>query len=438
MLAFHVSHSGSRPCWNTLQFAATGFDTLFKEIFSTWASGGTLVMVDEDVRRDPRTLLRYLDEQQVHRLYLPFAALSVLAETARQTGHAPTELREVFAAGEQLHCTPAVRQFFAATGATLFNQYGPAETHMVTTERLSNNPAEWPSLPPIGRAIDNAAVDIRDARGRLLPPLVPGEIWVSGVPVADGYIGQADLTAQRFVRLPDGTRAYRTGDIGRMIADGRLEFLGRRDDQVKIRGYRVELGEVESRIRALPGVRDAAVVVHELRDIDRRLVAFVIPTDADATPSTADIRRQLRVMLPDYMLPTRCVPVNAFPLTATGKVDRRALLAAMPEAPTPDDLAPGSAEHRIALIWSDLLQVEIPSLEMGFFELGGHSLLAALLATRLQDEFGMIVPVVELFAHATIADQAELLERLYEREVVQMSVFAASGSDLALDGYLEP
>ncbi|WSQ13215.1 amino acid adenylation domain-containing protein [Streptomyces sp. NBC_01231] len=240
----HWQSRRSAPGATTAQFAPLSFDVAFQELFSTWAARGTLVLVDNEVRRDPARLLALIRTAAVERLFLPYVALQQIAEYAAvDDWHGPS-LREVISAGEQLFITPAIRDFFThRTSASLENQYGPTETHVVTAERLSGDPSAWPDRPGIGRPVPGARIRVLDDRLRLLPPGAVGEICIGGESVATGYLARPDATRQRFVQDPHGPgtgRLYRSGDLGRFRPDGTIEFAGRRDGQVKIRGHRVE------------------------------------------------------------------------------------------------------------------------------------------------------------------------------------------------------
>lgn len=410
LLAWQNVRSAADASWRTLQFAAFSFDVAFQEMFSTWGTGGTLVLVNDDIRRDPARLLDYLDKHAVHRLFLPFVALQALAEAADSRGRAPTHLREVVTAGEQLVVTPAIRALFLSTGASLENQYGPSETHVITAERLADDPTMWPSLPPIGHPIVNAQVRVVDPRGLELPRGVPGEIWVSGPVLARGYRGRPDLTQERFVQDPNGSLWYRTGDFGRVLADSRIEYLGRRDGQVKIRGYRVELGEVEAHLKAQPGVADAVVVV---RDDDRGkgLIGYCIAS-ASAQLSPRDLRRGLSGALPDYMIPAAYAVVPEFPLTPSGKVDRKALAAVSPaqrEDPNTSGPARDDVELQLCDLWCDVLDRHNVGVFENFFELGGDSFLGVRLIAGLRRLFGLDLTLADLFAAPTVATLAELV-----------------------------
>ncbi|MGH3377577.1 MAG: amino acid adenylation domain-containing protein [Actinoallomurus sp.] len=434
LLEWQSRHSAATTGWNTLQFAAFSFDVAFQEIFATWSTGGTLVLVGEETRRDPDRLLGHIIERRIHRLYAPFVALQQLAEFAVRSGRFPEELREVITAGEQLHVSPAIRQFFLRAGASLENQYGPSETHVVTAERLPADATEWPELPAIGTPIDRAVVEILDQRQQALPAGVPGEICVSGVPLAHGYAGKLELTEERFVhRGGAGDRTYRTGDFGRLLPDGRIQYLGRQDGQVKIRGLRVELGEIEARIKAQVGLADAVVVAPGSSTQARRVIAYYLLTAGFDVPPRA-LRRSLTAVLPSHMVPIACVPLTRLPLTPSGKVDRRELA----NRPLPEDLdaaylavreqQAGGAQHRpehvddtetdtpiqrvVAEVWAEALCRSTVGIHADLFTIGGNSRSALEVATLLSEIFRVKIPVRLLFDRRTVAEQASSLTEI--------------------------
>lgn len=416
LLAWQRDRSAAGTGTRTLQFTPIGFDVAFQELFGTWTTGGTLVMADDEVRRDPARLLDLLADRRVERLFLPFVALQQLAEYACATGRRLPELREVATAGEQLFATPALREFFrtCAPEAVLDNHYGPSETHVVVAERLAEDPASWPDLPPIGRPIAGARVLVLDEALRPVPPGTTGELCVAGPVLADGYLDRPDLTAERFV-LRDGTRFYRTGDLVRHLPDGRLQYLGRGDDQVKIRGHRVETGEIEAVLRALPAVTDAAVVAQD-SPTGRRLVAHYLTAAGDAAaPHPTAVRQALAERLPEYMVPAAVLKLESFPLTPSGKLDRAALPRpersdTRPEPSTSFAAPTTPTERRIARIWSDLLGVTRIGVQDDFFALGGHSLLATRLVLALREELGVRIPPGAVSASATVAALAALAD----------------------------
>ncbi|WP_163996200.1 amino acid adenylation domain-containing protein [Pyxidicoccus caerfyrddinensis] len=403
------------PKATTLQFASLNFDVSFQELFGTWCLGGKVLLVGEVQRRDPVYLLRLMVEHGVGRLYLPFVALQALCEVAQLEPRLPP-LNEVLTAGEQLQVTPALVAFFERLpGCVLENQYGPSEAHVVTAWRARGAPSKWPALPPVGVPIRNVPVYVLDERGEPSPVGVVGEVYVGGASVAHGYHGRPDLTAERF--LPDalsglhGGRLYRTGDKARWLGDGNLEFLGRLDGQVKVRGFRVELGEVEVALRALPGVKDAAAVVKQEEGGAKKLVGYVVQGAGEAWDAEV-LKRQLGRRVPEYMVPSVLVKLDALPLAPTGKVDRKAL-------PAPDTSrqelkggyeAPRDAlEQQLVQVWEEVLGVRPVGVRDDFFALGGHSLLAIRLLARIRSSLGRTLPVAALFQQATVAHLAGLL-----------------------------
>jgi len=399
----------------TLQFASLSFDVAFQELFSTWCSGGTLVLIDERTRRDANALLGVLSEFEVERLFLPFVALQSLCEAAEHLQVSLGSLREVITAGEQLKVTAPVERFFARhPDCRLFNQYGPSETHVVTSFELTGPAARWPALPPIGRPISRARIYLLDANLQPVPIGVPGELYVGGVSLARGYLGRPALTAERFLGDPfggDGARMYRTGDLARYRADGNIAFLGRADDQVKIRGFRVELGEVEAMLARHPGVAEAVAMLRDDDPGETRLVAYVVPREGAPAEDLA-LLQHLKRLVPDYMIPRDFVVLDALPLTPSGKLNRRGL-------PAPDGRARTGGGHvspttdlerSLAGVWQRLLRVEAVGVDDDFFDLGGHSLLAVQVVHAIEEQLGRTCTLLMLFRNRTIRALAAELQ----------------------------
>ncbi len=394
----------------TLQFASLSFDVSFQEIFSTWCTGGTLVLIQEELRRDAVSLLRFLTDQAVERLFLPFVALQQLSEVSDEEA-VPGSLREVITAGEQLQVTrQMVNLFSRLPGCRLENQYGPSESHVVTSFALTGSPTSWPSLPPIGRPIANTQIYVVDRNLNPVPIGVPGELYIGGAGLARGYLNCPEATAERFVNNPfsaeAGDRLYKTGDVARYLPDSNIEFLGRIDHQVKVRGYRIELGEIETVLASHPAVREAVVIAWEDKPGDKRLVAYVLFKEQEAA-SVSEMRSYLKQKLPDYMAPATFVVLDALPLTPSGKVDRRAL-------PAPDQARPelegtyvaprNSVEEVVAGIWAEVLKLERVGIHDNFFELGGHSLLATRVISRVRAGLRVELPLRSLFESPTVAE----------------------------------
>jgi len=393
----------------TLQFAPLNFDVSFQETFSTWCSGGTLVLVDEATRRDPDALVELLDTARIQRLFLPAVALHHLAQAALRTAQLVPGLEEVITAGDQLRITEPIRRWFQAGHMRLHNHYGPTESHVVTAHVLEGAPQDWPGLPPIGKPIANAAVHLLDANQRPVPVGVPGELYLAGACLADGYLSQPELTAERFVELPlsPPVRAYRTGDLGRLSPDGTIEFLGRADDQVKVRGFRVEPGEIERALCAHPDVHDAVVIVDGDDSREKRLIAYVVPGSAPIEALPAFLAREL----PEYMIPALFVPLAALPRTPSGKVARRGLPApAQPEQVEAPAEPRTPTEAAVARAFEQVLGRGRIGLDQDFFTLGGHSLLAMQVVARIRGELDSDLRVSDLFENSSIAALSRLLD----------------------------
>jgi len=414
----------------TLQFASLSFDVASQEIFSTLGFGHTLVLLTEELRRDPGGMLRQVIEDAIERFFLPVVALQQLAESAVEAVNVPTVLHEVITAGEQLQITPHIVHLFERlSNCRLVNQYGPAETHVVSAYTLINASHGWSALPPIGRPIDNAELYVLDAHLQPVPVGVSGELYIGGRGLARGYFARPDLTAERFVPHPfsafPGARLYKTGDQAHYLPDGNIQFLGRGDQQVKIRGFRVELGEIEAVLSRYPAVSEAVVVAREDAVGAKRLIAYVVTPQETSATLPAQLRQHLQAQLPDYMIPSRFIILDTLPLTSHGKVDHRALpddiMREENEATALVPLTP--SEEILAAIWSELLQRERVGARDNFFDLGGHSLLATRLVTRIRDALKVMVPLRTVFEVPTIAALATWIE--------QASGDASKGGDRA-------
>jgi len=395
----------------TLQFAPISFDVSFQEFFATWYSGGTLVLVSQEIRRDSFALIAFMVETQIDRIFLPFVALQQLAAVAPQCQVLPP-LREIVTAGEQLQVTPdLVAMIDRLPNCKLQNQYGPSETHVVSAYTLQGAAENWPKLPPIGRPIANDRLYIFDKNLQPVPIGVPGELYIGGVGIANGYLNRPDLTAERFITI-EGNRLYKTGDLVRYLSDGNIEFLGRIDNQVKIRGFRIEIGEIETTLSQHPTVKETVVLAREDQPGNKRLVAYVVP-ETETTPDIVPkLKQYLKEKLAEYMVPSAFVVLSELPLTPSGKVNRRAL-------PAPDIssfsqsenfVAPRDrVEEQLAQMWSEILNINPVGVKSNFFELGGHSLLAVNLMAKIQQRFGKQLPLSILFTNPTIEDLGSLI-----------------------------
>jgi len=358
------------------------FDIAGLELYLPLLVGARIELLTRETAADGPSLAAVLKERGVTVLQATPATWRLLVEAEWAGG---PQFRG-FCGGEALPADLATALLERC--AELWNLYGPTETTIWSTaERVASA-----DVITIGRPIANTRVYIVAASGELTPPGVPGEIWIGGQGVASGYHERPDLTAERFKSMDfaPGERLYRTGDLGRWRADGRLEHLGRLDHQVKIRGFRIELGEIEAVLATLPAVRQAVVVARDAGSSDRRLVAYVVYQPGEDL-TVSEVRRHLRGELPDYMIPSLVVALDAIPLTPNGKVDRAALPDPFRDANLPVahyEPPVSEMEQRLAAIWSDVLKIERVGVHDNFFELGGHSLLSLRVATAIQAQSG--------------------------------------------------
>lgn len=420
------------------------------EIFGPLLRGVPLVILPDAVVKDPRALVQALVTQHVTRLSLVPTLLRAIVD-AHPDLSALSELRLVISSGEPLRAELAGDFLRAAPGCALLNLYGMTECGGDSTfyqVRLSRSGDAFASQEtskvsvPIGRPIANTQVYLLDENRQPVPVGVPGEIYIGGAGVAGGYLNQPDLTREKFVRVPGlstsrGTEGedvlYRTGDRARYSPDGNLEYLGRADDQVKIRGMRVEPGEVAAALSEHPLIARAAVVAERAGETDGRLIAYAVLDSQSAhsttgEPSPGDLYAFLKARLPEHMLPSAFVMLDALPLTPSGKLDRQALPAALPGAllaagGSRESRAAGNGhpahgagtprtplERQIAAVWLRVLKVDSIGVDDDFFERGGHSMLAIRLFYELEHELGRQLPLALLFQAPTIAGLAREIE----------------------------
>ena len=410
------------------------FDVSVWEFFWPLLAGARLVVARPGGHQDAAYLAGLVAREEVTTMHFVPSMLQAFVE---EPGLADCRaLRQVFCSGEALP-HDLTERFFARHPAELHNLYGPTEAAVdVSSWRCEGGGAR--RIVPIGRPIARTQLYVLDRRGQPAPIGVPGELHLGGAGLARGYHGRPELTAEKFIPDPfgpPGARLYRTGDLARWLPDGVVEYLGRLDHQVKLRGFRIELGEIESALARQPGVREAVVVVREDRPGDPQLVAYVVPRGQAATVNTGAIlreeaiahvaginssgltpsvlRRALREVLPDYMVPADFVLLPQLPLSPNGKVDRRALPAPSRARPAleADFVAPATeTERRLAALWSEVLGRERVGVLDNFFDLGGHSLRLGQVHARLTALFQRPPALVELFQHPTIRALAARLD----------------------------
>ena len=424
------THCRLGPGDRVLQLASVSVDTAAEEIFSCLLTGATLVLRTGSVLDSISGFLQKCREWHVTLLDLPTAYWhELVAGLRRESLEFPADIRAVVIGGERALRQPLMAwQRQVGSRVQLLNTYGPTEVTIaaticdLTSTELGNGPLRE---VPIGRAIQNVQVYVLDRNLRPVPIETPGELYVGGVGLARGYLRRADLTAERFIcnpfSLEPGVRLYRTGDLARWLPSGELEFLGRADRQVKIRGHRIELEEIESILETHPEIRAVAVEVREDLPGDKRLAAFLVTASGSAL-NVNRLRAFLKEQLPDSMIPSAFVELDALPLTPNGKIDRKALQAPVDSRAgllhlKAEYVAPRNpTEELLAHVWGEILDFKDVGVHDNFFELGGHSLLATQMFSRLRSLFRVEPPLRAVFDTPTIAGLAQWLTEQRPRE----------------------
>ncbi|HET7096249.1 MAG TPA: amino acid adenylation domain-containing protein [Casimicrobiaceae bacterium] len=415
----NVERYGYGPGERRTQFVSIASDVHVGELFPALASGATVVFLHGTHAPSITEFVRELERLRITITGIPSAYWHEwVLQMSRNALAFPSSLRVVLSGMDSARPDLLALWRREARGrARWFNVYGPSEASgtatsyeadLATDEALSN--------VPIGRPLPNVRIYLLDAHARPVPLGIPGEICIGGHAVGRGYLNQPVLTAERFIRDPFGdseeSRLYRTGDVGRYLPDGNIEFLGRIDKQIKIRGYRVEPAEVEAALLELPGVRAAAVVVRGDPPDSRRLIAYVVAADGAHATST-DLRAALRRTLPEFMLPAAIAILDALPLTPSGKIDLTALPDPRSEAAAggqPHELPRTQVEHELSSLWEKLLQSRVGIWD-NFFDVGGDSLRALQLLDQIQTDFGVNIDLSTLFGDAAnIAGMASRIE----------------------------
>jgi amino acid adenylation domain-containing protein len=395
------------------QISNFSFDAATFEIWGALLNGAQLVGISREVLLS-QDFAAQIQQQQISILFLTTA---LFQQFAREIPSAFASLRCLLFGGEAID--PKAVQIVLAHGAPqhLLHVYGPTENTTFTTWYEVQEVPATASIP-IGRPIANTQLYLLDSSLKPVPIGAPGELYVGGDGLAQGYLNQPELTARSFIKNPftsiaaPGDRLYKTGDLARYRLDGNLEFLGRIDHQVKLRGFRIELGEIEAVLSQHPNVQTA--IVQMQAGLDKRLIAYVVPVQKPAPPKQ-ELKQFLQSKLPNYMIPSGFAVLDAVPLTPNGKIDRGALevaAIAQPQIATPLQFPTSAIEQTLAQLWAQLLGVEQVGVDDNFFELGGHSLLATQLMSRVRDRFQIEVSLRSLFETPTIAGLANQIETI--------------------------
>jgi amino acid adenylation domain-containing protein len=401
--------------------ASFAFDMCIPELYLALTVGARVLLAPREVSADGQRLLAELTANGATVLHATPTTWDLLL----QAGWRGTPPWRMFIGAEAL--PPELAARLVEVGGPLCNFYGPTET---TVWSSSHTLGPGDSVA-VGRPLANTQIYILDRRLRSVPIGVPGEVYIGGVGVTRGYLGRPDFTAERFVPDPfggvPGARMYRTGDLGHFRPDGVLDLLGRADRQVKVRGYRIELGDIEAALTEHPGVRQAAVTVREDTPGDKRIVGYLVSAGPSAPPP-AELRGFLQKRLPDYMVPSAFVDLDAFPLSPNGKVDRRNLPAPGPAPVRPESerVPPcNPVEEEVARVWSEVLRTGPVSVHDNFFEMGGHSLLVIRLVTRLRELFQVDLPLRTVFETPTVAGLAGTITEILLGDLPPEEIAAA-------------
>jgi acyl-CoA synthetase (AMP-forming)/AMP-acid ligase II/acyl carrier protein len=388
--------------------ANPAFDAATFEVWGPLLNGACAVVVPKSIAFDPWGLAQLLEAEHATVMFITTALFN---ECVRTVPGMFARLRYLLYGGEA--CDARLVKHLISTGAprALVHVYGPTESTTFATFHRIACVADGATSVPIGKPIANTQVYILDEHGEPVSIGCSGEIYIGGDGIAQGYLKRASLTAQGFVPDPFGSRygarLYATGDRGRWLADGSVEFLGRRDGQVKIRGFRIELGDVEAALRQCPCVADAVVTVGGGEaGSDRRLIAYVSGAIGDS--ELGEVRDHLKASLPQYMLPAIIVPMERLPLTSNGKIDQRALPPPRAQVSSESEsVSPRTPlEQTLAAVWCELLERDGVSVDDNFFDLGGHSLLATRVVARIRDQLAIELPVRALFTCPSIHELA--------------------------------
>ncbi|WP_367042215.1 non-ribosomal peptide synthase/polyketide synthase [Streptomyces sp. Je 1-332] len=388
---------------SALLHSSVAFDLTVTALYSPLVSGGRVVLAELDEQAAQAGRPSFMKVTPSH-----LALLEALPGEVSPSG-------TLITGGEALNSEALAAWRAAHPGVTVVNAYGPTEATVNCTDfRIEPEQEVAAGAVPIGRPFWNTRAYVLDARLKPVPVGVAGELYIAGAVLARGYWQRPDLTAERFTADPygpSGSRMYRTGDLARWNADGQLVYAGRVDDQVKLRGFRIELGEIQAVLTALPAIAQAAVIVREDQPGDQRLVAYLVPDAGQEALPVEALREHAAAQLPDYMVPSAFLTLEALPLTTNGKLDRRALPAPEYGTESSEHRAPRSPREEILCgLFAELLRIDTVGIDDDFFRLGGHSLLATRLVSRIRTVLGAELPIRQLFETPTVAGISKALD----------------------------
>ncbi|MCY7422282.1 MAG: amino acid adenylation domain-containing protein, partial [Chitinophagaceae bacterium] len=414
LITHQVKHYGVTGDDRILQFSNYAFDASVEQIMLAFATGATLVLIDKETLTHPEGLQLLMEKERITHLDATPGYIETL--TAKNYPH----LKRVVSGGEE--CSVLLAEKWADY-VDFYNAYGPTETTVTALDFKYSKAGISNNKLPIGKPLGNIWIYVVDENGHLVPNGVVGEIWIGGESVARGYLNQPELTSAKFIENPfvsaNGSRIYKTGDLGRRLADGTIEYYGRMDNQVKIRGYRIELGEIEQALMKSGLVKQAVVLAKTEIDGNKMLVGYVV---ADNDFDKQNVLLYLYKRLPEYMVPAMWVKLDKLPLTYNGKIDTRLLKSLRSLDIEKEYVAPETdTEKKLAVIWQKLLSVEKIGVHDNFFELGGNSLLAMRLVSYIENELKLTIPMNVIFHSRSIRDLSKYFEIQSDQNVVTSS-----------------
>jgi acyl-coenzyme A synthetase/AMP-(fatty) acid ligase len=399
------------------QASNASFDAATFEIWGALLNGASVVGIPKEMTLTPRELVSEITSKSINVLFLTTALFN---QVAREVPDGFVSLRDLLFGGEAVDPQLVRRVLENGPPQRLLHVYGPTESTTFSSWYLVKSVPVEAVTVPIGSAISNTEIFVLDEARKPVNIGSTGELYIGGDGLATGYLNRPELTAERFVANPfdeaSNARMYRTGDIGRLLRDGNIEFIGRVDSQIKLRGFRIELAEIESALLRHASVAAAAVLVRHDSAGEKILVAYIVPKDSTA-PTLSDLRAHLKQSMPDYMIPAVFALVQTFPLTPNGKVDREALesmAAARVESGTAFVEPVGELEESLAAIWREVLSVERVGRDDNFFDLGGHSLSLARVHEQLMSMLCRSIPITVLFQHPTVGSLAKFVRERRE------------------------
>ncbi len=393
------------PAQKHLQFSSFSFDSSLNDVFFELATGGEIYLLNETLRKDFMSLKNYLIDEKIETVSMPYAALKVMFSEIGINEFDGHFINEIISTGEQLYVTGGLRAFLQKyPHVKLLNLYGPSETHVVTGSSFCFAYGDIPFKTSIGKPVYNTQIYILDKHMQVVPMETEGEIYIGGLNLAIGYNGRQDLTDEKFIDNPfiPAEIIYRSGDIGKWLSNGNIEYVRRKDNQLKVNGYRIELEEIEIALQNHDLIKEAVVLAKENKEGEKVLVAYIV---GDESLGSGILRSYLQSNLPTYMIPSYFMQLTQMPLTPNGKVDKNGLLLFQQTeiATGVEYFAPGNeTEKQLHTIWKELLELKKISTIDNFFDLGGNSLSATRMLSRIRKEFSVNISILELFNNPTI------------------------------------